>query len=200
MRFIVGNVSAVTSQLDGIVAKILKMCKGHFVNLCGKFKDYTGIRHCFDIETSADLKHNFDSFQGNAESISINDFSTLYTLFEHGHLMRNVRWLLDRLAKNSGMQCVKVTYEGAYWVRDNTKAGSFSLTEILEMIEYLISNAYVKAFGKIFRQTKGIIMGGKSSGWLSDCSLMVDEFKFIDRKIKEENLMGKVCIGMTVQL
>jgi hypothetical protein len=27
-------------------------------------------------------------------------------------------------------------------------------------------------------------MGGKSSGWLSDCSLMVDEFKYVDAKIK----------------
>ena len=27
-------------------------------------------------------------------------------------------------------------------------------------------------------------MGGKSSGWLSDCSLMVDEFKYVDGKIK----------------
>ena len=27
-------------------------------------------------------------------------------------------------------------------------------------------------------------MGGKSSGWLSDCSLMVDEFKYVDSKIR----------------
>ena len=31
-------------------------------------------------------------------------------------------------------------------------------------------------------------MGAKSSGWLSDCSLMVDEFKFIDSKVKGGNL------------
>ena len=28
-------------------------------------------------------------------------------------------------------------------------------------------------------------MGGKSSGWLSDCSLMVDEFKYVTKKIKD---------------
>jgi hypothetical protein len=27
-------------------------------------------------------------------------------------------------------------------------------------------------------------MGGKSSGWLSDCSLMVDEFKYVEGKVK----------------
>ena len=27
-------------------------------------------------------------------------------------------------------------------------------------------------------------MGGKSSGWLSDCSLMVDEYRYVDLKVK----------------
>ena len=27
-------------------------------------------------------------------------------------------------------------------------------------------------------------MGGKCSGWLSDCSLMVDEYKYVDNKVK----------------
>ena len=56
------------------------------------------------------------------------------------------------------------------------------------MISLLIGESYIKAFGKIFRQTRGIIMGGKSSGWLSDCSLMVDEFRYIDSKVKNHEL------------
>ena len=42
-RFIAGNVKVVTSRLDEIVAKILKMCKGHFENLCKKYKGFSGI-------------------------------------------------------------------------------------------------------------------------------------------------------------
>ena len=187
-RFIAGNVKVVTSRLDEIVAKVLKMCKGHFENLCEKYRGFSGIRYSFDIEKSADLKLSLDSYNGDARSISINDFSTLYTLFEHDHLVRNMTWLLDRLSKNSGCQYVRVTHERAYWSRDGNAEGSFSITEILEMVSLLIGESYVKAFGKVFRQTKGIIMGGKSSGWLSDCSLMVDEFKYIDSIVKSGNL------------
>ena len=32
-RFIAGNVKVLTSKLDDIVARILKMVKGHFINL-----------------------------------------------------------------------------------------------------------------------------------------------------------------------
>ena len=52
------------------------------------------------------------------------------------------------------------------------------------MTDFLVRNSYIKAFGNLFRQARGIIMGGKNSMWLSDCSLMVDEFKYIDNKIK----------------
>ena len=75
-------------------------------------------------------------------------------------------------------------YEKAYWTKDINKDNTFSIAEIIEMIQLLIGESYIKAFGMNFRQIKGIIMGGKCSGWLSDCSLMVDEFKYIDRKVK----------------
>ena len=106
-------------------------------------------------------------------------------------------WLLDRLSKNSGSNFIHVSHAGAQWVRDSSKPGTYAIAEILEMIRFLISNSFIKALGKIFRQTKGIIMGGKSSGWLSDCSLMVDEFKFLDKKVKEGNLeIARQFIGL----
>ena len=187
-RFIAGNVKVVTSGLDEIVAKILKMCKGHFQNLCKKYEGHSGIRYCFDIEKSAEFKRSLDTFNEEARTISINDFSTLYTLFEHDHLVSNMAWLLDRLGKNSGCQNVRVTHSGAYWTRDSNSADTFCITEVLEMVSLLIGESYIKAFGRIFRQTKGIIMGGKSSGWLSDCSLMVDEFRYIDSKGKNNEV------------
>ena len=82
MRYIASNVSTITSQLDEKVAKILKMCKSHFRNLCKVYENYSGIRYCFDVETSMEVKDMFDSAYGKVNSISINDFSTLYTLFD----------------------------------------------------------------------------------------------------------------------
>ena len=127
----------------------------------------------------------FDGLDGNAESISINDFSTLYTLFDHEHLLGNISWLLSKLSKNKGMQYISVGHKRAWWSASDTgKFRTFPVAEVVEMVEYLVRSTYIKAFGHNFRQVKGIIMGGKSSGWLSDCSLMVDEFKYIDVKIR----------------
>ena len=188
MRYIAGNVGTVTTKLDKIVALTLKMCKSHFQNLCNKNMEFSGIRYCFDVQTSAEVKAMFELASGSARSISINDFSTLYTLFEHDHLIHNITWLLGKLSKNSGMHYVRIGHDKAWWVRNNAEGVVYSVGELIEMIDYLVRNTYIKAFGSIFRQSKGIIMGGKSSGWLSDCSLMVDEYKYVDSKVKAGNL------------
>ena len=184
MRYIAGNINTVTAKLDKIVASVLKMCKLHFKNLCTKNMGYSGIRYFFDVQTSVEVKDMFSSAEGLADQISINDFSTLYTLFDHDHLLRNITWLLDKLAKNSGMNFVRVGYDKAWWVIDDSEGLVYSVMELIEMIDYLVRNTYIKALGSIFRQDRGIIMGGKSSGWLSDCSLMVDEFRYVDSKVK----------------
>ena len=62
---------------------------------------------------SSAVKEMFDNAYGLVDSISINDFSTLYTLFDHDHLLGNMRWLFETLSKNSGKNCIKVEYKSA---------------------------------------------------------------------------------------
>ena len=70
MRYIAGNVNTVTSMLDDKVAKILKMCKSHFRNLCKVYEGYSGIKYCFDVETSTEVKDMFDGAYGLVAPIS----------------------------------------------------------------------------------------------------------------------------------
>ena len=183
MRYIAGNIKTVTSQLDRIVALILKMCKSHFINLCNKNEAFSGKKYVFDVQTSMEVKDMFDKAH-DIQMISINDFSTLYTLFDHEHLLSNITWLLHRLSKNSNLRHIRIGVDKAWWVLGSSEGIVFCLDDVFEMIDYLVRNSYIKAFGNLFRQAKGVIMGGKSSGWLSDCSLMVDEYRYVDNKVR----------------
>ena len=93
----------------------------------------------------------FDKVQGRANSISINDFSTLYTLFDHDHLLGNMSWLLDKLSKNSGMRYIRIGYDKAWWVANGSDGSVYAVGDVLDMIEYLVRNSYIKAFGRIFQ-------------------------------------------------
>ena len=156
------------SGLDGKIANVLKMCKEHFKNLCNKNREYSGVRYFFDVITSMDVKNMLDNLQGKARSISINDFSTLYTLFNHDHLLGNISWMLSKLARNSGCSYISIGHEKAWWSRQlSDKYDTYSCAVVLEMIEFVVRNCYIKAFGEVFRQDRGMIMGGKSLGGLA---------------------------------
>lgn len=104
-------------------------------------------------------------------------------------MLGNISWMISKLAKNSGCSYISLGDQKAWWRKQcSDKFESYTCTELLEMIEYLERNCFIKAFGKIFRQDKGIIMGGKRSGGLADCSLMVDEHRYIDRQLKGGNI------------
>jgi len=187
MRYIAGNTATILTTLDKTIAKVLKMLKSHFERYCVRIEEFTGIKHYIDIDTSDKAKKMFDSLEGKAETITINDFSTLYTLFDHRHLLDNVRWLLTKLSKNSNCMYITIYHGYAKWTsKPADKQPSYTITEILEMITLLITNTYIKALGHIFQQIKGMIMGGSSSGFLSDLSLSVDEFKHIDGLMKTD--------------
>ena len=79
----------------------------YFRNLCIKSFEYSGTRYFFDVQTSSEVREMFDKVHGRANSISVNDFSTLYTLFDHDHLLANMTWLLGKLSKNSGKNFVR---------------------------------------------------------------------------------------------
>ena len=90
----------------------------------------------------------FDNAHGKVDSISINDFSTLYTLFDHDHLLSNMRWLFETLSKNSGYNCIKIEYKSARWVQSANGDNTYTVGEILDMISFLIKQTYIKAFGQ----------------------------------------------------
>ena len=131
MRYIAGNVGTVTAKLDRIVALFLKMCK---VIIRTSATNVWGFRYCFDVQTSTEVKAIFDSVSGVAESISINDFSTLYTLFDHDHLLSNITWLISKLSKNSGLYHAKIGHDRAWWMRNDSDGDVYAVGELIEMI------------------------------------------------------------------
>ena len=77
-------------------------------------------------------------------------------MFDHDHLLSNIQWLLDTLSKNSGKSCIKIDYDKARWVSNASDSDSYTVGEVLDMVSFLVKETYIKAFGHIFQQVKGI--------------------------------------------
>ena len=92
------------------------------------------------------------------------DFSTLYTTIPHSKLKNKLRELVQlHFIKKNGQRRYKYLVLGrdrSYFVKkysDSTK--TFSETDIINMLEFLIDNIFVTFAGGVFQQTVGIPMG-----------------------------------------
>ena len=86
--------------------------------------------------------------------------------------------LINILFKNSNMKWLKVTKNGAHMHNKRT-AGSFSKEDIIELIEFVITNSYVIFADTIFIQTTGIPMGSSPAPIIADLVLSMCEYTFL---------------------
>ena len=73
--------------------------------------------------------------------------TTLYTLFDHDHLLSNITWLFSKLSKNSGLHHIRIGHDKAWWGKSDSDGDVYAVGELIEMVNYLVRNTHIRAFG-----------------------------------------------------
>ena len=96
-------------------------------------------------------------------------------------IIMNMTKLIVRLFKHSNEKYMSIGRNKAYY-HSNNQRNCIKLTkeDLIEMIETVVNNSYVKYGAKIFRQKRGIPMGSNSSPILADLCLSHMEFEFLN--------------------
>ena len=136
---------------------------------------------------------------GGSKGIRTYDFSNLYTSIPHDKLKVNIRkFILDAFGMKT-KKFINVTKEHAYFSdkRSNKSTVTFTNLELIEAINYIIDNSFIKFNGKIYRQVIGIPMGTSCAPHLANIFLHVYEKAFIDKliitnKLKEAGLLKNI--------
>ena len=106
------------------------------------------------------------------------DFSTLYTKIEHEALLAEMKWLIRGAFEDSGKKKIAVYSKEAKWVnqgREGTK--TVDEEELIEMVEYLVTNMMIIYGDKVYRQWIGIPMGTDCAPFLANLYLFALEYK-----------------------
>ena len=69
------------------------------------------------------------------------------------------------------------------WFSNSDNRNNYSIQKLKDAIKYLLFNSYVKFGPYIFKQTKGIPMGGNASPLIADLFLANLEFKYMNELI-----------------
>ena len=181
-RFIAGARNSSMKQLSVFLTKILHCIKQQWSRYLKTVSERTGIQMNWSISRSQDVVHLLKTRKlPDNNKLTVADFSTLYTAFEHSEISTNLGDLVNRMFKEEG-KYISVGRKAYYHSDEKRKCLKLGKIDILELIDTVISNSYVSYGGHIFLQTCGIPMGSNCSPVIADLCLSYMEFKFLSNK------------------
>ena len=136
----------------------------------------------------------------NANSVYTFDFSTLYTNLPLIDIHDKLTKLIKKMYQNANAHYILVnTYTGkAFWSHtDKGSYKSFNLQHLLDALEFILNNTYIKFGQQLFLQTKGIPMGGNASPLIADLYLSWLEYQYLSKLVRNKDLLHKLTKSTT---
>ena len=199
-RFISGASHSYNKSISKDVSAALKHIKNHFKNFCAKIKHRQGFSCFWSIDNSNEFILKLSTID-RADSIKTYDFSTLYTNLPLDYIYQMLEKLISKMFASSRSDKMWINGERgkAFWAQgmtDYKKSGykCYDQDDLLKSLHYILFETYVKFAGNIFKQTKGIPMGGNASPFIADLCLAWAEYTFMmDLSESKEPADIKLC-------
>ena len=184
-RFISGASHSYNKSISKDVSAALKHIKNHFKNYCAKIKHRQGFNCFWSIDNSNEFITKLSTID-KADSIKTYDFSTLYTNLPLDYIYQMLEKLISKMFATSHSDKMWINGERgkAFWAKgmtDYKRSGykCYDQEDLLRSLHYILYETYVKFAGNIFKQTKGIPMGGNASPFIADLCLAWAEYTFM---------------------
>ena len=177
-RFIAGARNCTMKQISVDLTKIYTMFKQHFTRYTAMITRQRGYSYSWSVKNSIEVIKKTTKTKRN-NILTISDFSTLYTSFEHNTIIKCMTFLIELLFKHANKKYIAIGSSAYFHNSEANNRQKLSIHDILELTHYVINNSFVTHATYIFRQTKGVPMGGNASPLLADLCLTIMEYKYI---------------------
>ena len=156
-RFIAASNKCTTKSLSKLLTTCLVKIICHFREYCNGIYNRTGVNCFWIVDNSQQVLNRLrkTNYFSPAKHFDSFDFSTLYTSIPHDSLKMALTSLVMETYRVRGNKYLVVDkYGNACW-SDTASTASYKTSiredSLLEMIEYLIDNIYIKVGSKVFR-------------------------------------------------
>ncbi|MCP4486835.1 MAG: hypothetical protein GY820_05880 [Gammaproteobacteria bacterium] len=162
-----------------ILQKILLLFHCHFRNYCGAISNNGGPAAFWSIFDSLNALRKIRQVN-KVVDIKTYDSSSMFTNIPHAVLIRSLFSLAELCFRNAGgNKIVNIGFKKAYFADTAKSKRTFKLEEVKQLINDVVTEAYVDFAGFIFRQVKGVPMGGNASPTMADCCLAFLEYDYV---------------------
>jgi len=184
-RFIAGARNCTTKKLSVNINKGLKVIRENFHRYCESIRSNTGYSYFWSVASTQDFLRNISNV--NVHSMQVFDFSTLYTNLDQGAIKNNIFSILDLTFNSTNRRYLCVGYEKSFFSKIKYKGYScYDVDSFKKAIDFIVSEVYISFSGYVFRQIRGVPMGGNCSPLLADLFLLNCEFAFMKQLVKNK--------------
>jgi len=182
-RFIAGARQCTSKKLSIKVNSALSILRDNFQRYCMAIKRNSGFDCFWSIKSTQEFLHRLNSTQ--VHSLQVFDFSTLYTNLDQKLIEDHIFAIMDLVFNSSNRKFICIGYDKSFCsMKKYSGYHCFDKQKLKEAIHFLLSQTYVTFGNLVFRQIKGIPMGGNSSPLLADLFLLHCEYVFMQNLIK----------------
>ena len=181
-RFIAGASHSTNKAVSIDVSLALKCIKTQFKNYCAVIRRNSGLNYFWSIDNSQEFLNKLIDVD-KADSVETFDFSTLYTNLPLDKIYFSLERLIIKMFKNSGSNYILVNAarKKAFWFNGKDYVGykRYTIDKFLDALKFILYNSYIQFADMIFKQIKGIPMGGNASPFIADLYLAWHEYCFM---------------------
>ena len=168
------------TELSKLLTSCLTVVKNHVIRYCEKVYERSGKNLVWSIKNSGEVLNKLKSTEFRATSLSIYDFSTLYTTLPHNSIKEKIINLIEWTFKREGSPYIACNERQAFFTSEDTKRYKlWSCQNVCEALIYFLDNIYIRFGTKLFRQIVGIPMGTNCAPLIADLFLFCYERDFM---------------------
>ena len=189
-RFIAGSKYCSIKSLSKNFSKAMKLILNHMRLYSNTVYDRTNLKYYWIIDNSLDF---MDSIRDkNVNHMETYDFSTLYTALPHREILRNFSKIFQKVFQREGKQFINISYCKTYFSSSALTNGcSFRVEDMMEILEFILDNIFVRFGDRLFKQVVGIPIGLDSGQDIANLLLFSYESNYIEKLSKTNIILAR---------
>ena len=189
-RFIAGSKVCSIKNLSKAFSKALKLILDHMRKYHRVVFERSGINGFWILDNSLEFLE--DLKEKSIDYMETYDFSTLYTALPHNEIKRKFNEIFKKVFDREGKMFINVNYSKTYFSNaENRNGSSFRLSDMNEILNFILGNIYVKFGIDIYKQVIGIPIGLDSGQDIANLLLFSYESGYVDKLSKENIILAR---------
>ena len=189
-RFIAGSKICSIKPLSKNFSKALKLILNHMKLYSKTVLERANLNYYWIIDNSLEFMDNIK--EKRIDHMQTYDFSTLYPALPQSEIKKQFSKIFNKVFKREGKQFINVGYKEAYFSsRQNSRGCSFRLNDMIEILEFILDNIFVKFGNKIYKQVIGVPIGSDSGADIANLLLFSYESEYIEKVSKQSITLAR---------